>query len=254
MTEASAPPRDRARTGVILIHGWACRGDFWREQTEALLGVPVFSLDLPGHGVASRLAGERPTMARLAEEIVALADRHQLDRIALLGHSMGGAVAIEAALRLGPRCKLILGADTFTEAMFYAPRPTDEIAQRRHGFERDFAGAMRGMVGAITAPGADPALVAWIGDAMAQSDETAVLDTLEELLAWDIHPRLAALAVPVETINSAWLAERNELLSLDGVTIHAIDGVGHFPMLENPVRFNAMAREILGRHLGRRLC
>lgn len=174
-----------------------------------------------------------------------MADALGADEVALVGHSMGGAVAIEAATRLGSRCRLVLGVDTFDEAAFYRRRPANEIAARRAIFAEDFAGTMRRMVRDITDPSADPALVAQIGEAMAASDPAIALDVLEALLAWDIEARWPTLSIPVSTINSAWLARRNELLELPGLEAVRLEGVGHFPMMEDPAAFNRLALERL---------
>jgi len=137
-------------------------------------------------------------------------------------------VALEAALRLAPCCRFILGVDTFDDAAFYRARPLDEIAARRRVFEQDFAGAMRDMVARITAEPADPAIVSEIAAAMSASDKDVALRVLEALLAWDIEARWPLLPCPVETINSAWLARGSEPIALDGLKVHAMEGVGTF--------------------------
>lgn len=240
----------RAGPAVILIHGWSCSAAFWRLQADILADrFRVVTVDLPGHGKAGPARGDPWSIEGFGADVVAVADRLEANQVALVGHSMGGAVALEAALALGARCRLLLGVDTFTEAAFYAARPAEEIASRAAAFAGDFAGRMRGMITAITGEGAEPSLVAWIGDAMAATDPAAALAVLEALLAWDIAARWPALAAPAVTINSGLLARRNELLDLPGLDVLLMEGPGHFPMLESPREFNALARDILTRHL-----
>ncbi len=232
---------------LILVHGWSCSAAFWREQVAALSDrYRVVTLDLPGHGAA---APQRPSgrwsMADFGADILTVADAIGARDVVLVGHSMGGAVAIEAALRLGDRCRLLVGVDTFTEAAFYAARPADEIRARKAVFAADFAETMQGMIGAITGPAADPAVVAWIGRVMAETDPEAALGVLDALLSWDIAPRWAELAVPAVALNSALLARRNELIEVDGLDIRLMDDVGHFPMIEDPIVFNALLADIV---------
>jgi len=237
---------------LLLLHGWSCRQDFWDRQIEALAaGHHVVTLDLPGHGASPAGKEDRAwSMEAFGGDVVAVADAVGARDLVLVGHSMGGAVAVEAALALGPRCRLLLGVDTFNEAAFYAARPAAEIAGRCTRFRSDYSGTMAGMIGAITAPGIDPAIVEAIAAGMADIDVDVSLAVLEALLAWDIKAKWPDLAVPAVTINSALLAERNELLDLPRLEIQLMEGVGHFPMLEDPEAFNALALAILARHLG----
>ena len=237
---------------LILLHGWSCSAAFWRDQSAALSdSFRVVTLDLPGHGAAApRRPSGRWSMADFGADILAVADAIGAEDVVLVGHSMGGAVAIEAALRLGKRCRLLVGVDTFTEAAFYAARPAAEIRARKAVFAADFAGTMQGMIGVITGPAADPALVGWIGRAMAGTDPEAALYVLDALLSWDIAPRWAALTVPAVAINSALMARRNELIQLEGLDIHLLEDVGHFPMLEDPRAFNALLTDIIAAQLG----
>jgi pimeloyl-ACP methyl ester carboxylesterase len=234
-----------AETAVVLVHGWCCHAGFWRHQVDDLApGRDVVTVDLGQHRGA-------PTIAAFADAVCGIAGQLPHPALALVGHSMGGPVAFEAAVRLGGRCRLLLGVDTFTDAAFYGRRPEAEIETRMHGFAGDFAATMQSMVARIMAPDADPALVGWVTVQMATAAPDVALAALRSLLAWDIGTRWPARPCAVETINSAWLDTACEQVAgLDGLRVHALDGVGHFPMLEAPARFNALARAILARHLG----
>jgi pimeloyl-ACP methyl ester carboxylesterase len=161
---------------------------------------------------------------------------------------MGGAAALEAARRLGPRCSLVLGVDTFTDAAFYRRRPRAEVEARKQAFADDFRGTMEKMVRRIAARSAERHVVDWIVGAMAGAEPQTALLALDALLAWDIEARWPSLRSPVETINSAALAKNSEQIALDGLRVHAMDAAGHFPMLEDPERFNALTQTILERH------
>jgi pimeloyl-ACP methyl ester carboxylesterase len=84
---------------VVLLHGFAVTADMWRPNLAALVeaGFSVLAVDLPGHGGTFRPA--RPyrvsDLARWAHDCLAGLG---LGRIALIGNSLGGAVATELAL------------------------------------------------------------------------------------------------------------------------------------------------------------
>lgn len=85
-----------ARGTVLAIHGWRSRTEHLRVVIEALrrAGFDVVSLDLPGHGHS---AGRRLNMALAVEAVRVAADRFG-PFAAIVGHSFGGAVAINAAV------------------------------------------------------------------------------------------------------------------------------------------------------------
>ena len=96
-------PFDARLPCVVMIHGALNDHSVWVLQSRALAhhGHAVLAVDLPGHG---RSAG--PALADVgacADWIGALLDAAGVERAALVGHSMGSLIALEAAARLGAR-------------------------------------------------------------------------------------------------------------------------------------------------------
>ena len=234
---------------VMLLHGWSCNQDFWGSQLDNLSDEPrTVAIDLPGHGRSTPTSRRRWSMEAFGADAKAVADALDADRLALIGHSMGGAAALEAALQLGPRCALVLGVDTFTDASFYRRRARDDVRARLRVFADNFPAAMETMVRQITSEGAEREVVNWIVGSMAGTEPQVALPVLEALLAWDIEARWPLLRCPAETINSAALAENSEQITLPGLVVHSMDAVGHFPMLEAPERCDALLLTALARH------
>lgn len=91
------PEPGRARAGTILvIHGWRSRTEYMRALIEGFrnAGHKVVSLDLPGHGQST---GRRLTMVS-AVEAASQAAQWFGPFEAVVGHSFGGAVAVNAAV------------------------------------------------------------------------------------------------------------------------------------------------------------
>jgi pimeloyl-ACP methyl ester carboxylesterase len=96
-------PFDRAKPVIIFIHGAGGDRTGWMSLARwaAHHGWSVLAPDLPGHG---RSAGPALTsVAAMSAWIEALMRAAGVERAALAGHSMGGAIAIETAARLGAR-------------------------------------------------------------------------------------------------------------------------------------------------------
>jgi pimeloyl-ACP methyl ester carboxylesterase len=91
--------------GIVLVHGGAAHARWWSHLGPHLAGGGrhrVVALDLSGHGDSGWR--EHYSLDRWADEVVAVADHAGMTSPpAVIGHSMGGFVAIGAAARHGDR-------------------------------------------------------------------------------------------------------------------------------------------------------
>ena len=88
---------------VVLIHGVLCDHSVWALQSRYLAnhGWNVLAIDLPGH---CRSAGAPPaTVQEAAHFIQALLDAQGVNQAALVGHSFGSLIAMQAAANMGER-------------------------------------------------------------------------------------------------------------------------------------------------------
>jgi len=88
---------------VVMVHGVLNDHSVWALQSRYLAnhGWNVLAVDLPGH---CRSAGEAPASVEAgADFVAALLDAAGVQRAALVGHSFGSLIALEAAARLGVR-------------------------------------------------------------------------------------------------------------------------------------------------------
>ena len=84
---------------LVLIHGLASNLGFWRYNIDALAeDYRVIAVDLPGYGHSEKSPVFPYTLSFYAESIQRLADHLELDRVTLVGQSMGGQIAMVAAL------------------------------------------------------------------------------------------------------------------------------------------------------------
>ena len=79
---------------VVLLHGYLESMYVWDDFTPLLTPkVRVVTVDIPGHGI-SQVSGEIHTMEYIADVIHDMLDAMGIEKITLVGHSMGGYVAM----------------------------------------------------------------------------------------------------------------------------------------------------------------
>lgn len=84
---------------VVLLHGYLESMYVWDDFVPLLKPhVRVITVDIPGHGI-SQVLGEKHSMEQLADILSAMLDELGIERCTMVGHSMGGYVALAFAAR-----------------------------------------------------------------------------------------------------------------------------------------------------------
>jgi pimeloyl-ACP methyl ester carboxylesterase len=100
----------RGAQTVVLVHGWTCDETSWREQVPVVSkSYRVITLDLPGHGKSGM--PKTFTMEVFARAIEAVRVEAGVDKIFLVGHSMGTPVIRKYALMFPDRVKGLVLVD-----------------------------------------------------------------------------------------------------------------------------------------------
>lgn len=98
---------------VVLIHGWPLNGATYRGMIPALAQhFTCFVPDLPGAGATPWDPRTSEIFSEWGALLVRFIDALGIDRVALVGHDSGGALARKAAAELGERVALLTLIDT----------------------------------------------------------------------------------------------------------------------------------------------
>jgi pimeloyl-ACP methyl ester carboxylesterase len=82
-----------AKQAVILVHGWTCDESSWDAQVPVLSQkYRVITLDLPGHGKSDPPKDGKFSMTVFARAVEAVRAEAKVDKVVLVGHSMGTPV------------------------------------------------------------------------------------------------------------------------------------------------------------------
>ena len=236
----------RGDPAIVFIHGWTCDHTHWRLQIpEFRKSFRVIAIDLPGHG-ASVADRKSWSIDGLGADVATLVRGLGLEHVVLVGHSMGGPVALAAAPKLRGILWGIVAVDSVQNVEFIAP--SDVVSRILKSFEDDFEAAWtRFMSGFFADP--DSQILKSILEKPYGFDQKAARLLLADYNRFDSKLALAAAGVPVRAINAAdgfpTAVEINRKYGdFDAVLM---SGVGHFLMLEKPVEFNRHLRIIIDR-------
>jgi pimeloyl-ACP methyl ester carboxylesterase len=241
--------RGAGSPALVFIHCWACDRSFWRGQLDSLATHHrVVALDLPGHGASGRSRADW-SIPGLGADVAALVKALALPRVVLIGHSMGGPVALAAAARLRGRVAGVVCVDALHDVEL---RVDDRLLRPMlAGFERDYAGTMGAAVQGMFAGSRDTAATRWVLEKALGADTGVALALLRSYPGVDFVALLADANTPVRCINAApsgptslitKVASNRRYGDFDAVLM---EGVGHYLHLERPGEFNARLREIL---------
>lgn len=231
---------------LLFIHGWTCRRSYWQPQIDHFGTTRrVAAIDLPGHGGTP--AGDRVewTISTLADDVATATEVLGAGRAVMIGHSMGGAVALEAARRIGHRAAGVILVDTFV--IDYGGLPAERQEEIAAPFAADFPAAIAGLVEQTSTAATPPALRERLGREMAAADPAWALPLWRDLLSWDPASAFAELKVPIHAINGALIPDSARERCAPHVTESVIPGAGHFLQMEDPGGFNRELERILPR-------
>jgi pimeloyl-ACP methyl ester carboxylesterase len=228
------------RPAVILVHGWAGNRTFWTHQVEYLAERhQVIAVDLGGHG-ESGLGRADWTLPAFGDDVVAVVDEVGAQKVALVGHSMGGDAVVHATRRLGDRVAGLVWIDVFRSLGSEPESSPEEVEAFVAPFRKDFAAAIEQFVRNLLPEDADPDLIDRITSEMAVTPREVALGSLR--YARNRQPAMLTalphIAAPIVAINPGIGATDVDSMHRHGVEPVVLEDVGHFPMIEAPDRFN----------------
>jgi pimeloyl-ACP methyl ester carboxylesterase len=229
-------------TALVFVHGWSCDRAYWREQVEPFARqFTVVTVDLAGHGESG--AGRKAwTIEAFGDDVAAVVRDLGLKRVLLIGHSMGGDVIVEAARQLPGRVAGLVWVDTYKQ--LGTARTPEQIQAFAAPFRANFADTTREFARRMFPPTADRALVERVAADMSAAPPEVALGAMVSAIGFErrIPGALAELKLPVIAINPEEPPTDMTSMGRYGVGVVLMARVGHFPMLEDPERFNSILK------------
>ncbi|MGI3902120.1 MAG: alpha/beta fold hydrolase [Janthinobacterium lividum] len=229
---------------MLLVHGFGCDRSFMaRQQAVFSRDRRTVSVDLRGHG-RSDAPHQDYTPAIFAEDLAWLCNRLGLAAPLVVGHSMGGTIALELGARHPDSVAAVMMIDSFVfpaAAMVEALRP---IAASLHG--PDYEAGLSALGAVVARPGEGPeAGMMWAASLAATPQHVLASCFSSHTVDYDAGAAAAACRVPVAYVGAASPlgdVERFKALRPNLVVGQTV-GSGHFSPLLVPEQINAMIRD-----------
>ena len=251
---------------IILIPGLSSSPEVWDGLTEQLKGrYRVHRIHVQGFaGAPAEDNATGPVSAPVAEDLARYIAEQGLNRPAVIGHSMGGTIAMMLAARHPDSVGKLMVVDMvpFMGAMFGGPGATAEsvapmadqyYAGMTTGPEEPYRQQSAAMV--VSMINTESARVGPLEDS-ANSDRAVSSSAFRELIVTDLRPELPRITAPTTVLYVRFNDPRmtDEMVdgiyhasfaTLPGATLKRIDDSAHFIMLDQPARFAAEVNAFL---------
>ena len=222
-------PRDE-RPPLVLVHGAGGTHLHWPPHLRRLRGSDVYALDLPGHGHSTGQGGD--TIAAYRELILAWSEAMMLHRFALVGHSMGGAIALDFALNTPDRLAGLVLVGSGARL-----RVSPAILQ---GLQDDFPATAKLLCDWAHSDRADERSKRLYLRRLLEANPAVMLGDFLACDGFDLRQRLGDISVPTLVIGGT--ADRltpprfGEYLRehIPNAQLLLVEGAGHMVMLEQP--------------------
>lgn len=221
---------------LVMIHGSLCRHRLWDEQLTLTNHAQLVRLDLPGHGESEPLDGVI-TIERFARIVAQLVQKLGLKTVVAVGHSLGGAVALQLALDYSSLLKGLILIGTGAKL--------GVLPAILEGLRTDFSRGVELSIGQLGfAEGASPNSVEFAKTECLRCDSKIGYWDFVACNAFDMRNRIHEVALPTLVL----VGDEDQLTPVkwaeylaDKITnaqLKVISQAGHFVMLERPDEVN----------------
>ena len=229
----------KGTAALVLIHGWSCNLDNWRDQVPDLAKRGrVIALDLPGHGKSDKpeLTYSMDLFARAVEAVMGDAG---VQRAVLVGHSMGTPVARQFYRKYPGKTLAIVVVDG-PLTPFVDKQMVESFIATFRGPNYKEAGA--GMLAAMLGPSMTAEKKEQIRTSFLNTPQHVLVSAMEAMTdeaIWASDPiNVPVLAVAAKSPMAPPDLEQRARGVAPKLEFQMWEGVGHFLMMEQPKRFN----------------
>jgi pimeloyl-ACP methyl ester carboxylesterase len=237
----------KGKDALILIHGWNCNADFWKDSYNAFPRYHVIAIDLPGYGKSDKPQTDY-SMEYFARGIDAVMADAKVKRAVLVGHSMGTPVARQF-YRLYPEKTLGIVVVDGPLVAFGTKAEMDQfLGPLVSNYKESAPKFLDGLLGAVK----DETLRASIRSKMSTASDYVAISAMQGMIDDRIWTN-DKINVPVLAIMAAGPFLKPDTQATYKAVAPDLDfeawtGVSHFLFMEKPKEFNASVAAFVKKH------
>ncbi len=234
---------------LVFVHGLGGRSGAWQTQYQVFAGrCRVIGWDAPGYGESTNIDKETPAIADYVDALARFADALEIDRMHLVGHSVGTVIVTAFHKRFPERLLSLTLAEAVTgSGMDSAETRAQKIRDREEELDRIGVEAFaRARAPNSVSPTASDEIRQRAVDNAMQMQLPGYTRAHRALVGANIFDEITPLKVPAMIVAGAddrsAPAEMVQRIAdaMPGIRHEIIPGIGHQIYLEHPERFNAL--------------
>ena len=235
---------------VLFLHGWLGSWRYWYPTIEVVSShFRTYSFDFWGFGDSNRTQRGPVSIQSYSDQVIRFMDEMGLDQVTLVGHSMGGMVALKTAINNPKRISRVaaVGAPIDGNSLSWLLKLTDmpfladafaTMPWLRRSLFRFFLGQTN-----------DPAVSEVIDDSV-KSSGTTLRRAVASMWRTDLRPELPRLQVPTLIVQGG----RDDIVhpnqadlfdKIDNANVVVMPESRHFPFLDESEVFNDLLMRFL---------
>jgi pimeloyl-ACP methyl ester carboxylesterase len=237
---------------IVFVHGWACNGNFWREQVGTLADkAKIMLVDLPGHGLSDKPEVDY-TMDFFAQSLIAVLNDANVKQATLVGHSMGTPIICRVYAWAPEKVAGLVAVDGVLRRPKRQPEQAERFISRFKG--PDYRDNVKRFVESMFPNPGTEAVRDWVLADMLKTPQHVMSSAMDAMFGskepdWDPLKVNAPLIV-INAKNPMWTDEYEKYARnlSEKVEYQTIENAGHFLMLERPVEFNMSLSTALAKY------
>lgn len=228
---------NRPQFEIVLIHGLGSKAEVWNDVVPYLKGTfKVKTFELTGHGTTQPAMD--PTIETEADRLEQFILDEELDYPTIVGHGLGGMVAMVYAIRHPAAVHRLILMDTAPKQLATDEEKAEVALELANDYDRFVASRFLNMT-------PDEVVTERILDTALRTDSATFVSLLMSSFDFDVTSDLYAMSVPMLVIGSELMfphdTDSRHMLEHYGfgaaksLSFKRMAGAGHFMMLERPV-------------------
>lgn len=235
---------------LIFVHGWGTSGRVWDQQARYFRDRNrVLQLDWRGNG-RSEATSEGNTILQVASDIGQFIEKLNLNRVTLVGTSMGSSFVLETARQWPERLKMVVTVNGIYHLGALHTEGNNKIQSMLDALEIERIPTLMAMASSWYEGEEAEAYTFWARSQLIESSPH-IVELYADHRGYDPRAFVKEIEVPIILIHGAKDAtvpvdipmEISEILN--GAPLHIIEEAGHFPHHTSPVQFNRILATVL---------